>query len=155
LAGMQKFDILMEQEEYDKAYDVARKLIEGPYAEDADMLNAIAWAIVDPEADVRRRDPRLAIEAAEKAARLTDGKNAAILDTLARCWWCEGEKAKAIETATKALELACKDDEMPDAMKDGIKASLDEYKKGAIQEKKEGESRTDRGTKGKGGEQDA
>ena len=155
MVGMQKFDILMDQQKYDKAYDVAKKLIDGPCAEGPNTLNAIARAIVDPEADVAERDAKLAMKAAEKAAKLTKGKNAAILDTLARCCWCEGEKAKAIETATKAFELARQDDGMPDDLKEGIKASLDEYKKGVMGEKKDGEPKKDKGKRGSSGEQDA
>ncbi|HVP12889.1 MAG TPA: redoxin family protein [Phycisphaerae bacterium] len=138
MVEMQKFTLLMDQEQYDKAYQVAKKLIEGPAGDSADTLNAIAWAIVDPEADVGQRDVNVALKAAEKAVKLTESKSAAILDTLARCYWLKGDKAKAVELQTRAVELAKKDEGLPDEAKEGIKAALDEYKSDAKAEKKEG-----------------
>jgi thiol-disulfide isomerase/thioredoxin len=145
MVEMQKFNLLMAEEQYDKAYKVAAKAIDGPLGERAEILNVIAWTIVDPETDVGERDTKLALKAAEKAVKLTDGKNAAILDTLARCYWLQGEKAKAIETQTKAVELAKKDESQPDEMKEALQTALDEYKKGDKVEKK-----ADQPKKGKG-----
>jgi thiol-disulfide isomerase/thioredoxin len=141
MVEMQKFNMLMAEEEYEKAYKIARKAIEGPLGEDANVLNSIAWAIVDPEAEVAERDTKLALKAAEKAVELTKGKSAAILDTLARCYWLTDNKAKAVEMQTKAVEIAKKDETLPDAMKNELKATLDEYKKDAKSEKKDDKSK--------------
>jgi len=102
------------------------KLVDGLITKkDSQGLNAFAWGIVDPEGDMEKgkRDYDLAMKAAEAAVKLTDNKDAAILDTLARCYFEKGDKAKAIEVQTKAVELA------PAQMKEQLRAALDEYKK--------------------------
>jgi thiol-disulfide isomerase/thioredoxin len=89
---------------------------------DSQALNALAWGLVDPEGEVKNPDLDLAMKAAIEANRLTGEKDAAILDTLARVHWLKGDKAKAIELQTKAVELA------PEQLKEDLKAVLDEYK---------------------------
>ena len=49
-----------------------------------------------------------------------------ILDTLARVWWDKGDKKKAIELQTKAVE---KTPEGP--MKEQIRKTLEQYQGGA------------------------
>jgi thiol-disulfide isomerase/thioredoxin len=121
---MQKFATLLEKEKLDKAYEIAQKLIDGPAKENPDVLNAIAWAIVDPEAELAKPNVDLAMKAAELAAK-QDAENGAILDTLARCYWLKGDKAKAIATQTKAVDLSKDDKEVQES----LQATLDEYKK--------------------------
>ncbi|MFN9971165.1 MAG: hypothetical protein ACK58T_14860, partial [Phycisphaerae bacterium] len=72
--------------------------------------NYIAWGIVDPgrKLDVKS-NPKLveiALDAAEKANKATNGKEPGILDTLARVHFVKGDTAKAIEIQTKAIALA-------------------------------------------------
>jgi thiol-disulfide isomerase/thioredoxin len=122
---MQKFQLLMSKGKYKKAFEIGRKLVEGPAKDNAMMLNAIAWGIVDPEADVEEPDVALATKAAELANKLSEGKNAAIVDTLARCYWVKGEKDKAIELQTKAVKLA--DDDA--VMKKSLQKTLKQYEK--------------------------
>lgn len=104
-------------------YAIARKLL-AANEKNAMMLNQIAWTIVDPAMPVKERDVKLATEAAEKAVAVTGGKDGAILDTLARCYWTGGDKAKAIETQKKAVATG-------GPMKAELEKTLAEYEKGA------------------------
>jgi thiol-disulfide isomerase/thioredoxin len=122
---VRKFVKLLNAKDYDQAYALAAKLLEGPAAKDPQFMNEIAWSIVDPEAKIEKPNLDLAFKAAELAVKLTDGKDASILDTLARCHWVKGDKAKAIELQTKAVDL-CKDD--PET-KASLQKTLDQYKK--------------------------
>lgn len=104
---MYKYQMLTGVGKHAEAGVFASKIIDN--AKDpvqSGMLNALAWGIVDPEQPVEGGDKALALRAAEKANALTEGKQAEILDTLARCYWVNGEKSKAIETQTKAVSLA-------------------------------------------------
>ncbi len=91
---------------------------------DAMELNQVAWGIVDPDADVKTRDVELALRAAVAANTITGEKDGAILDTLARCYWLKGDKAKAIETQKKAVSFA------KDGMKADLEKTLTEYTSG-------------------------
>jgi len=101
---------------------IGTKLVDAAIAnKDAAGLNQIAWSIVDPEAEVEKRDVALALRAAEKAAEFTEWKDAAILDTVARVYAWKGDFAKAIELQTKALEHA------NEQLKADIVRALEEY----------------------------
>jgi thiol-disulfide isomerase/thioredoxin len=102
-----------------EGYAIARRLFERG-AKNATMLNQIAWTIVDPAAPVKERDTKFATEVAEKAVEITGGKDGAVLDTLARCYWLAGDKAKAIETQKKAVEAG-------GPMKADLEKTLAEY----------------------------
>ncbi|HYF14214.1 MAG TPA: redoxin domain-containing protein [Phycisphaerales bacterium] len=104
--GMTKFDHWMTKGDYAKASAVANKLIEGPAKDNPMALNQIAWGIVDPEAQIATRDVDTAMKAAQRASELTNNEDGAILDTLARCYWLKGDKAKAVELQKKAIEHA-------------------------------------------------
>lgn len=100
------------------------KLVEAAVKEkDFQTLNAIAWAIVDPEGNVQNKDLDFAMKAALEAVKLTKEKDGAILDTLARVYWLKGNKAKAIELQTKAISV-----ETRDMMKEQLEKTLEEYK---------------------------
>jgi thiol-disulfide isomerase/thioredoxin len=119
-----KFRLLLGAEEYDKAYQVATKLVDGAIADkDADTLNALAWEIVDPEGSVAKKDLDLALKAATKADEFTGHKNAAIIDTLARVYFLKGDVDKAIELQSRAVELA------PEHQESELRRALEEYKK--------------------------
>lgn len=100
-------------------YAIARSLM-AKNATNGMMLNQIAWTIIDPAMPVKDRDVKLATEAAEKAVAATGAKDGAILDTLARCYWTAGDKAKALETQKKAVELG-------GPMKAQLEETLKEY----------------------------
>lgn len=101
-------------------YAIARSLA-AKSEKNAMMLNQIAWLIIDPNSKVAERDVKFATEVAEKACEASGHQDGSILDTLARCYFTAGDKAKAIETQKKAVELA------PAEMKADLEASLKEY----------------------------
>ncbi len=115
-----------------KSGDSAKVLELGPkvvekMGTNAQAMNELSWGIVDPKgkfASKLKDEPKLvalAFDAAEKSDKASQSKNAAFLDTFARCYWVKGDKAKAIELQKKAVSLA-------DAqMKSELEESLKEY----------------------------
>ncbi len=91
--------------------------------EEPGMLNALAWTILTGE-DVKYRDLKLALKAAERANKLTEGKEAAVLDTYARALFDNGKVKEAIEAQTKAVKLA----EDKDELKKELEETLAKYK---------------------------
>ena len=113
-----KFDVLANQmDQTDKAYAFAKQFLEGAGKDSDGALNGIAWAIVDPDSKVARKDFDLALKLAERAVEITKSENAAWLDTLARVHFVRGDLKKAVEVQTKAA------DKDP-----SLKKTLDEYK---------------------------
>ncbi|MCL4740783.1 MAG: redoxin family protein [Phycisphaerales bacterium] len=106
-----------------KAYGVAKELIEGPAWDNAQMLNTLAWYIVDPDAKVEPRDAELGLKIAERASELTKHENAMILDTYAWALWFAGQQDKALEVQEKAVALA------PANMKEQLSEALERMKK--------------------------
>jgi hypothetical protein len=90
------------------------------------MLNQVAWLILESEG-VEKRDYKLATSAAERAVEITKGKDAAILDTLAKAYFDSGDKAKGIETQKKAVGAA--DAEMKKDLEVTLKRYEDEAAK--------------------------
>jgi tetratricopeptide (TPR) repeat protein len=72
------------------------------------VLNNLAWQLA-AHADEKVRDPRRAVVAAEKAARLTKHENPHVLDTLAVAYAASGDFAKAIQIVERAQKLVTKD----------------------------------------------
>ncbi|MBL8765074.1 MAG: redoxin family protein [Phycisphaerae bacterium] len=119
---MTKFSVMLTQEKnYDKAYGVAREILEGKAKGNTMMLNSLAWTIVDPDGGVEKKDLDIAMKAAQGAVEASGGKDGAILDTLARVYFLKGDKAKAIETQKKAIGLA------DASMKAELEKTLKEY----------------------------
>jgi thiol-disulfide isomerase/thioredoxin len=119
-----KFKLLLGDKSYADAYAYGAKLADGTLKDSPDALNELAWTIVDPKStNLEQRDLKLAMKAAFRANELTQGKNPAILDTLAKVHFDSGDTAKAIEVQQKAVDLA--DDEM----KEDLTQRLEQYKK--------------------------
>ena len=124
--GYTKFRVLLDSKDYDAGSAYGTKLVDGLYKDDAQQLNGIAWTIVDPaNKKLEKRDFVLAKKAALRANELSKGKDAAILDTLAKVYFDSGDAAKAIETQTKALELMKGTEDEKD-----YQGRLDQYKSG-------------------------
>jgi len=87
------------------------------------MLNSLAWGILT-EVEEGKRDIKLALEAAEKANKLTKGKNGPILDTYALALFQNGKVEEAIGIQAKAVEAA-KGNERMEA---DLQKRLDEYR---------------------------
>lgn len=125
--------VLKASGQWDKAYAIIGKQVDEAIArKDVMTLNTIAWGIVDPEADVSKRDLDLALRAATKAVEFTERKDAAVLDTLARTYFWKGDTAKAIDIETAAVSIAQADEKFDKNMRADIEKSLAEFKaKGA------------------------
>jgi thiol-disulfide isomerase/thioredoxin len=123
-----KFNALVQKGDDDKALEVARKLLDGPAGKNANALNSIAWAIVDPDAKHKPSAKLLAfaVEAAERGDDLEKGKNPYVADTLAKAYFDSGKPAKALEVQKRALENAKGTDLEDD---DGMKDRLEQYEK--------------------------
>ena len=68
-------------------------------------MNCLAWVLATcPEASVRNGAE--AVELARRAVKLSDGREPAILGTLAAAYAEAGRFPEAVQTARKALELA-------------------------------------------------
>lgn len=115
-----KFMMLMQIKGKEKqGMEYVSKLIDGRFKDNAEGLNALAWVIVDPDAG--KRDPELvaiALKAALRADQITEEKNGAIADTLAKAYFDSKEYAKAVETQERAIKLT---PDAPDELKDRLK----------------------------------
>lgn len=102
-----KFFLLLTQANQPaRAYAMKDALLaDKQISSDPEMLNQIAWTVLD-SADVQTRDFDFAMAFAVKANDAAGGKDGAILDTLARAHFEKGDKAKAAEVQKKAIELA-------------------------------------------------
>jgi tetratricopeptide (TPR) repeat protein len=94
--------------------------------DDAEVLNELAWTILDTP-DLKNRDLDLAMTIAKQAAKASKHEDAAILDTLARAYFEKGNLDKAIEFQTKAVEASQKNDKLPPEVKAQIKETLEKY----------------------------
>lgn len=123
--ALTKFDLLRSKGgDLDKALAYGKKLISTTFNENADALNDFAWDLCNPEE--RDIDPKLAacaLEAAQKANKIAEGKKITILVTLARANFLNGEIDKAIEIQRRAVTLA---ETAADVRK--LKSQLDEYR---------------------------
>ena len=90
-------------------------------------LNHIAW-ILATDADSNIRNGAEAVGLAERAAQLTQNRNAAILDTLAAAYAESGRFDDAVETAERALKLA--QEANKENLVEAIRESLELYKTG-------------------------
>ena len=102
--GPVKLTALIKLDEQDKALDYAKKLAKSDLSKQAEGLNGLAWAIVDPDAGIKPSSKLIefAVETARRADELAEGKDAGIADTLAKAYFDSGEVAKAVETQERA-----------------------------------------------------
>ncbi len=105
-------------------------------AEAAGVYNNLSWVLATSPND-SVRDGKRAVELAEKAAKLSDYKEAHILSTLAAAYAENANFEKAIEWSSKAVELGAADEH---EQLDQLKQELDSYREGkAWREKQETE----------------
>ncbi|MEM9066286.1 MAG: redoxin family protein [Planctomycetota bacterium] len=94
----------------DRGYALLKTMIDRELGSNPGMLNQLAWVTLkNPQ--IPARDPDFSLRAAQKAAELTEHKNADVLDTLAHALAATGNKGKAIEMINKAIELAESDEQ--------------------------------------------
>lgn len=122
---LQKFNLLLlNLDRPDEAYAVGDKLVKS-YWDNAQMLNSIAWTVVD-NPNVSKRNIPFAMKAAERASELTEYKDGMILDTLARAYYEKGDLDKAVEWQREAVEHT-----EPGPMKEQIEQVLEKYENDA------------------------
>jgi len=126
---LRRFEILLGQKKYDEAYQFADSFSDS-HPEDVSLQNILAWEIIVQDG-VEQRNLTLAMKFAERANKAANGKNAAILDTLARVQFMSGKKPEAIATEQKAMDAA------PDGEKSTYKRSLIDYQQGKLPDVKE------------------
>jgi len=125
-----RFGISLGKKDYPAAYKLAQQLSDA-HKDDAQLQNQLAWEIVaDPT--IEQRDLNLAHTFATRANTASDGKEPAVLDTLARVLFMQGKQDEAVAMETKALNLA------EDNQKAPYQTTLDSYKKGELPKVGEG-----------------
>jgi thiol-disulfide isomerase/thioredoxin len=93
--------------------------------QNAMVQNQLAWGMLISEG-ISGAALDAAAEVAEQANQTAGGKDPGILDTLARANFMRGQKDKAVECQSKAVELADGD------MKASLQKTLDSYKEGKL-----------------------
>ena len=117
-----------KKREYDKAIaDFNQALRIDPT--DAAAYNELAWLYATCP-DEKCRDGKKAVENAEKAYQLTEGKNLGYIDTLAAAHAENGDFEKAKEWAAKAVEMASTDKTAKEQDKQEMRDRLKLYDEG-------------------------
>ena len=120
----QRLTILFGKGDYPGAYKLASKISDAQ--KDNSMLqNELAWQIAtDPNIKTRNLD--LAETFANRAKAASQGQDPAILDTVARVKFMQGQQAEAIALQEKAVSLA------EGEIKTQLQKTLDSYKRGEL-----------------------
>ena len=117
--------LLMSGAEDPETYVLGRKVVK-TYWDNSQVLNQIAWIVVD-NPSVKNRNYEFALEIGNRAGELTEWKDGAILDTVARVHHDMGDLKKAIELQRKAVKIAGDDPQMGE----GIRKALEQYEQEA------------------------
>ncbi|MBX7133085.1 MAG: AAA-like domain-containing protein [Fimbriimonadaceae bacterium] len=88
------------------ARQFAAMLADGTFHDSASDLNEMAWAFIDPEAQVAHVDLPFVIGLGRRAVLLTKGKDPNILDTLALALYLNGRVNEAIKVEEGAVQIA-------------------------------------------------
>ncbi len=125
--GLAKYFLTVETKGAKAASEYGLKLATKVFTENGNMLNVLAWTILDPDGDLpeKERDVEVAFAAAKQANELSHGENGAILDTYALAVFKKGDAKKAAELQEKAIKL------LGDEADDAVKGRLEQYKKAA------------------------
>lgn len=120
--GQMRFSMAARKKDAAGMLEHGRALLEARGA-DAGTLNMVAWSIVDPGRGIDfAANPKLAefaLDAAKRANTATGNADAGTLDTLAWAYFAAGDKANAIATEKKAIDLA-KDAEMKKELEESL-----------------------------------
>ena len=98
-----------------------QKTLIDQYWENPQLLDSIAWNMTDQEG----ADLDVAIKAAKRAVKLSDGKEPSPMDTLAKLYSLQDDLDSAIEWQTKAVAAA----EPSPQLQKQLKSILEDYKK--------------------------
>ena len=121
-----RFKILLNLKDYTAAYKLAGS-ISDTHPDDAALQNGLAWFIA-AQPGLEKRDLVLAEKMAGRANQATHGKEPAILDTLARVQFMNGNTNEAVASEQKAVNLA----EGP--VKERLQQFLTSYQQGKLPE---------------------
>ena len=121
---MRRINILILTKEYPAMYKLVAQISE-THKDNAMLQNMLAWRIAT-EKGIEQRDLALAETIATRANEAADGKDAQVLDTLARVLFMQGKKQQAIEFEEKAVSLAT------DRNKQELQNTLDSYRKDVL-----------------------
>ena len=100
-----KFQFLLEADDK-AAYAYARELASGPLKDKAEVLNDMAWAMVDDASPIKHRDYATAIIVAARAVKVNKDADPFTLDTYAYALFKSGDSKGAFDIETKAVALA-------------------------------------------------
>jgi thiol-disulfide isomerase/thioredoxin len=109
-ATMTKYNTLMMKKDFDAAFGLLDKAIDTVLKDQSNLLNSVAWQIVDPASKLEKKNFDLALKAAERSVAIEKGW--ANLDTLARAYFAKGDRDKAAETMREAIALAPADEKV-------------------------------------------
>ena len=119
-----RFSILLGRKNYADAYKLAESLSDAQ-PKNAMLQNSLAWTIAT-QPGLEKRDLALAEKMAGRANEAAQGKEPAILDTLARVQFMNGKTNEAVATEQKALDI------VPDEQKAFLKKFLTSYQEGKL-----------------------
>ncbi len=119
-----RMSILLSQGNLNDAANLALKVSDA-HKDDAMLQNELAWKLATQK-DLRGEALESAATIAARANDAAKGKNPAILDTLARIRFIEGDKQAATELQEKAVQLA------DGGVKQQLQNILDSYKAGKL-----------------------
>ena len=119
-----RLQILLGQKKYAEAWQLAESFSDA-HPKNAGQQNALAWVIATQEG-VDPRNLALAEKIAGRANEAAQGRDSAVLDTLARIQFMNGKKTEAIATEQKAVDNA------PDEQKAFLKKFLTSYQEGKL-----------------------
>jgi hypothetical protein len=89
------------------------------------LQNELAWQIATSP-DINERDLKVAELCANRANDASHGKDSAVLDTLARVKFMQGQKEEAVSLQEKAIDLSV------GPLKEQLQRTLDGYKRGEL-----------------------
>jgi len=121
-----RMNLALQKEDFPAAFKAARQFSDANKGE-AMLQNQIAWDLAT-RPGIKERDMEVLNLIATRANDAAQGKDAAILDTLARVQFMDGKKEAAIQTQQKAVNLA------DENMKGDLQKTLDSYKEGKLPE---------------------
>lgn len=102
--AVSRFTFLLRYNE-DAAQKYAMKVAGTDFKGKSDVMNAMAWTIVEPESKIKKPDYAVAVALAEAAVASSKLKNPLLLDTLSYAYEKAGDLDKAIATEEKVVSL--------------------------------------------------
>lgn len=123
-----KYEALVFDGKHEEAASFGRRIVDERLVTCEAVLNEMAWFIVNPRGKVKDpdRDVELALRTASLANELSGGRDAGILDTLARAHHLSGNAEQALSFQQLAVEEAYSKD-----LRTTLEETLDEYRSDA------------------------